>query len=183
MHIGLLILRVVVGGLVAGHGAQKLFGWFRGHGIAGTGGFFESLGFRPGRWMAVLGGMAELGGGSLLMLGFLTPFGSAAIIGVMTTAALSVHLEKGLWNTEGGFELPLAYATAAATVAFTGPGRYSMDAALGLPLRGIAWGALSIVVGVSAAMIMNSFRVASLQRAAATDATTVIEPKERRRAA
>ena len=183
MHIGMLILRLVVGGLMAGHGAQKLFGWFGGHGLAGTGGWFESLGFRPGRWMAMVAGMAEVGGGVLLMLGFLTPLGSAAVIGVTAAAALSVHLEKGLWNTEGGYELPMAYATVAAALAFSGPARYSLDAALGLPLRGIAWGLLSIVLGVSGAMIMNSFRLASIRLAADSEATTFIEPGERKRAA
>src|SRR5205807_2043288 len=83
MNIGLFILRVVVGALFFGHGAQKLFGWFRGYGLEGTGGFMHSLGYRPGRRMAMLAGIAEAGGGTLLILGVLTPLAAAASIGVM----------------------------------------------------------------------------------------------------
>ena len=95
MDLALFALRIVAGLLMAGHGAQKLFGSFGGHGIAGTGQFFESLGLRPGQRHARLAGLSEFGGGLLLVLGLLTPLGAAAVIGVMTVAILTVHLPKG----------------------------------------------------------------------------------------
>src|SRR5205085_1331559 len=102
MNIGLFVLRIVVGGLFIGHGAQKLFGWFGGGGLKGTGQMYDKIGFRPGRRMAMLAGASEFGGGALLVLGFLSPLGSAAIIGMMTAAILAVHLPNGMWNTNGG---------------------------------------------------------------------------------
>ena len=165
MDSGLLILRVVVGLLMAGHGAQKLFGWFGGHGVAGTGAFFESLGYRPGRRMACLAGLGELGGGLLLVLGLVTPLASAAVIGVMVNAIVAVHLGKGPWATNGGWELPLIDAALVAAFAFTGPGRHSLDAALGWTLAGHGWGLAALVVGVGAAAITLSRRASLLSRA------------------
>ncbi|TDD52062.1 DoxX family protein [Nonomuraea terrae] len=101
MDFGPPILRVVLGALLAGHGLQKLFGWFGGHGLAGTASFFDSAGFRPGRRPAPLAGLTETLGGVLLIAGLLTPPASAMVIGVML-AACAVHLSSGLWNTEGG---------------------------------------------------------------------------------
>src|SRR5438132_4998329 len=120
MDFGLLILRVVVGALLVGHGAQKLFGWFGGYGLAGTGGFFHSLGFRPGKPMAAAAGLSEAGGGLLLALGLLSPLAGAAIVGTLLVAA-SVHQDKGLWGANGGYELPLPYAVVGATLALAGP--------------------------------------------------------------
>src|SRR5438874_9317883 len=114
MNLGLLILRVVVGGLIVGHGTQKLFGWFGGHGLDGTGGFFESVGHRPGRQMALMAGLSEAGGASLLILGLFTPLGCAMIIGTMIVAAVSVHWQNGPWATNGGYELPMTNALVAA---------------------------------------------------------------------
>lgn len=152
MEIGLLLVRVVVGALLVGHGAQKLFGSFGGYGVAGTGGWFESIGFRPGRAMAVVAGLSELVGGLLLVLGLLTPLASAAIVGTMVVAA-STHAASGLWNTSGGYELPLVLAVVGATVALTGPGALSLDAVLGLELSP-AVGLGAIVVGVLAALVV-----------------------------
>src|SRR5207248_5394346 len=101
MNLGLLVLRLVVGLLLAGHGAQKLFGWFGGHGLAGTAGFFEKLGFRPGKPHAFLSGLAEFGGGVSIVLGFLTPLGAAAIIGGMGVAIGAAHAGKGFFVMEG----------------------------------------------------------------------------------
>lgn len=129
---GLLLARVALGGLMAAHGAQKLFGWFGGYGLTGTGGFFESLGFRPGRLFAAAAGLTEFGGGLLLALGLLHPFAAAGIVAVMVVAALSVHWQHGLFATSNGIELPLLYAVGAAALALTGPGAFSLDAALGL---------------------------------------------------
>jgi putative oxidoreductase len=131
MAVGLLIIRVVLGLLLVGHGAQKLFGWFGGPGLAQTGAFFDSVGHRPGRRMAALAGLAEFTGGGLLALGLLTPLGAAIVIGAMLAAA-AVHLPNGLWASAGGYELPALYAVTATGLAFAGPGDYSLDHLLGL---------------------------------------------------
>ena len=157
MDLGMLILRLVIGGLMVGHGTQKLFGWFGGHGVRGTAGWLESMGYRPATPLAVLTGAAEAGGGILLMAGFLTPFGAAAIAGVLFTAIVSVHWSKGLWNSNVGSEFPLALATAALATAFVGSGRYSIDSALGIDLAGTAWGlaALGLAFAASAATLIS----------------------------
>jgi putative oxidoreductase len=99
-----IALRLLLGGLFIGHGTQKLFGWFGGHGPDGTGGFFESLGLKPGKQAAIAAGVAEAGGGALLAAGVATPLAGAAITGTMTTAIRHVHAEKGPWTTDGGWE-------------------------------------------------------------------------------
>ena len=132
MDAGLLVARVVVGLVLAAHGSQKLFGWFGGYGLAGTGGFFESLGFRPGRLFAALAGAAELFGGLLVALGFLGPVGPALMLSVMIVAAATVHWHHGLFATSNGIEMPLMYGAVGTALALTGPGRYSVDALLGL---------------------------------------------------
>jgi putative oxidoreductase len=152
MAEGLFIIRAVIGGLLFAHGTQKLFGWFGGYGLDGTGGFFESVGHRPGRRMAMLAGLSEAGGGLLLLLGLLTPLGSAAIIGTMIVAAVSVHANNGLWATNGGYELPMINAVVAAGLAFTGAGAWSVDSALDIPWnRGWGVGLLSVCVAFLAA--------------------------------
>ena len=157
MDAGMLFLRFVIGGLMIGHGTQKLFGWFGGHGLRGTTGWLESMGYRPAKPLAVLTGAAEAGGGFLLATGFLTPLGAAAIAGVLFTAIVSVHWSKGLWNTNGGSELPLALATAALATAFVGSGRFSIDSALGFHVAGTAWGlgALGLALAAAAATLVS----------------------------
>lgn len=155
LNTGLFILRVFVGLQMAAHGSQKLFGWFGGHGPEGTGGYFESLGFRPGKHFAVAAAIGELGGGLLLVLGLLTPLGSAALIGVMVTAIATVHLDKGFFAQDGGYELPLLIAIVAVAVAFTGPGAASLDAAIGwnLATPWYAFGAIVLgLLGAGAAL-------------------------------
>jgi putative oxidoreductase len=131
---GLLILRLTLGGLLAGHGAQKLFGWFGGHGLGGTSGWMESMGLRPGRPWAFLAGLTEFGGGLLTLLGLLNPLGPLGIISSMGMATAKVHWGKPIWVTSGGAELPITNTASALAVALTGPGRISLDHALGLRL-------------------------------------------------
>ncbi|MEV5431015.1 DoxX family membrane protein [Streptomyces sp. NPDC052701] len=128
--LGLLLLRLGTGGVLAAHGAQKLFGWFGGGGIAGTGQFMESVGYRPGRASATAAGLAEAGGGTLLALGLATPAAGAAAAGAMAGAA-AVHTPNGFFNQEGGYEYAASLGLAAAGLAVSGPGRLSLDHALG----------------------------------------------------
>ncbi len=147
MDEGLLLARLTLGVLMAAHGSQKLFGWFGGYGLTGTGGFFESLGFRPGRFFAATASVSEIGSGLLLALGLFEPLGAALMLSVMIVAAGSVHWQNGLFASANGIEVPLLYGAGAAALALTGPGTYSLDAALGLlPLwtPGVVWGALAV---------------------------------------
>lgn len=143
LDIGILILRVLIGLAIAAHGAQKLFGWFGGYGLKGTGGFFEGLGFRPGFAFAAAAGLSEFVGGLLLVIGLFTPFGGAAVFAAMIVAAVSVHLKNGFFVQNNGFEPAFLYGTAAAGLALTGPGLYSFDSSLGF-----AWLQSPIVVGL-----------------------------------
>jgi putative oxidoreductase len=132
MNEGLFLARLVFGGLMAAHGAQKVFGWFGGYGLDGTGKFFDALGFRPGRLFAAAAGAGEFAGGVLTALGLLGPVGPALMLSVMIVAAISVHWQHGLFASSNGIEVPLLYATSGATLALTGPGRFSLDSLLGL---------------------------------------------------
>ena len=132
LDFGLLVIRVLFGAAIAAHGAQKLFGWFGGYGLKGTGGFFEGLGFRPGTSFAAAAGLGEFGGGVSLALGLFTPLGAAAILAAMLVAIVSVHLKNGFFTMNNGVELPLLYAVSATGVALTGPGAFSLDAFFGL---------------------------------------------------
>ena len=128
--VAMLILRVVVGALLAGHGAQKLFGWFGGHGLKSTSQAMEGMGLKPGNVWAPVAGLSEFGGGVLTGLGLLHPVGPIAIMAAMSMATIKAHWGKPIWNTEGGAELPMTYLVVALAIALAGPGRYSLDAAL-----------------------------------------------------
>jgi len=149
--LGILVLRLVVGGLMFGHGAQKLFGWFGGYGLAGTSGFFGAqLRLRPALFWTVLAGLTEAGGGLLLATGWLNPLGSLGIIAAILVALILAHWPR-LWATDNGMEYHLVLIAAAATVALAGPGRYSLDAALGLALPApitFLGGLVLVLVGV-----------------------------------
>ena len=129
----LLGTRLVVGGYLAVHGAQKLFGAFGGSGLEKTGAGFHRIGLRPGRHMAAAAGISELGGCVLTATGIADPAGPLAIMGAMTVAA-ATHRAKGPLNSRGGFELPLTNLAAAATLAAVGPGRFRLGPSLPRPL-------------------------------------------------
>ncbi|MGG1674757.1 DoxX family protein [Neobacillus sp. NRS-1170] len=130
INIGLLIIRLVVGVLFVGHGAQKLFGWFGGYCLKGTGGWFESIGMKPGVTMALFAGLTELIGGILFALGLLTPVAGILIAGTMVMAIVKVHAPNGLWATANGYEYNLTLLAVAIGVALIGPGQYALDAFL-----------------------------------------------------
>ena len=154
MKLLILVTRLVLGGLFFGHGAQKLFGWFGGYGPDGTGGFFESLGLRPGRQHAMAAGAAEAGGGALLALGLATPAAAAAITGVMTTAIRTVHQPNGPWVTDNGWEYPAVIIGTVLAIAEIGPGSLSLDAALGTEHRGAGWALAALAAGVGGSAVL-----------------------------
>ena len=135
-NLAALILRVVLGSLLVGHGAQKLFGSFEGPGLEGTSGFMEMLGLRPGRPWAVLAGLSEFGGGVLTVLGLLNPLGPLGIVAAMSMATATAHRGKPIWVTEGGAEYPVVNIAASTALILNGPGKYSLDRALGIRLPG-----------------------------------------------
>jgi putative oxidoreductase len=136
---------MVIGLLMVAHGSQKLFGWFGGYGLAGTAGFFESLGFRPGRFFAGAAGFTETVGGLLLAAGLLGPLGPALIVSVMVVAMGAVHWQHGVFAGNNGIEVPLLYAIASIGLATTGFGAYSLDAALGLSWpQSVVWVAIAL---------------------------------------
>ncbi|MFJ5528670.1 DoxX family protein [Streptomyces sp. NPDC093261] len=128
--VGLLLLRLGTGGVLAAHGTQKLFGWFGGGGIAGTGQFMESVGYYPGKASAMASGLTETGSGVLLALGLATPAAGAAAAGAMTGAA-AVHVPNGFFAQNGGYEHPATLGLMATGLAVAGPGRLSVDALFG----------------------------------------------------
>jgi putative oxidoreductase len=157
LDAGLLALRLGVGSAVAAHGAQKLFGWFGGYGLDGTGQWMDSLGFPgDGKRNALFSGVAEFGGGTLLALGLATGPAGAAVTGNMAVAS-STHVANGLFNTNGGYELPATYGLVGTTLALMGPGRYSLDQATGhvFNRRWMAFAGLISTIAGAAYMITN----------------------------
>jgi putative oxidoreductase len=128
--LGLLLVRVVVGVLFIGHGAQKLFGWFGGYGPKGTGGWMDSIGIKPGVFMAVLAGIMELVGGVLFSVGLFTPL-AGILIALVMVGTFKVHGKNGLWATANGYEYTLVLLVVAVAIALIGAGDYSLDALMG----------------------------------------------------
>jgi putative oxidoreductase len=158
MALGLLILRLVVGLTMVAHGAQKLFGWFGGYGLTGTGGFLEKLGFFPGRRNALFAGLAEFAGGLLLALGLATPLAATLIISVMFVAIATVHIKHGFFNHNQGYEYNLTLAVVALSVAIIGAGPISVDGALGLRDAGPIWGLAAMLAGVAGGLVQLAGR-------------------------
>ena len=162
LNIGLLILRLVVGLTMAGHGAQKVFGWWGGPGIKGWTSAVTRLRIRPALPWAWLAALAELGGGLLLALGLLSPLGSLAIAGTMLVAMATVHWANGFWNGKRGYEFNLTLLAAATALALTGPGIYSLDDTLGLRLpepTTLIVGFIALIVGVAAMLASRSPKI------------------------
>jgi putative oxidoreductase len=148
MSYGLLLLRLFVGFAFFGHGTQKLFGWFGGHGPQGTGGFFSSIGFRSGVLMAVAAGLTEAVGGTLLAFGLATPLACGMIAVVMLNAIFTVTFKRAFM---AGSELELAYLVTAVSLAAIGPGRFSLDRAIGWDdnISGVWWGVIALACAVA----------------------------------
>ncbi len=162
VSVAFFVVRLILGlGLMA-HGTQKLFGWFGGHGIAGTGGFFEGIGFRPGRMFALMAALGETIGGLLTVLGLGGALGPVLIVIVMLVAIGSVHIDKGFFTQNGGWELPATNIAVAIAIAFGGNGLYSLDNVLGLnfltdPVQ--IWYALAAAVIVAALNLLMRKRM------------------------
>ncbi|HEY7349838.1 MAG TPA: DoxX family protein [Ktedonobacterales bacterium] len=153
VDFALLVLRLVIGLTLMGHGAQKLFGWFGGAGLTGFSGGTRRMGLRPPLFWAVLAALGEFGGGLLLALGLLTPLGALGVMGSMFVASIKVHWPKGFWNGKGGIEFPLSLWTVAFALGLAGPGTFSLDHLLGWPVNQpvafvIAAAVLSAALGV-----------------------------------
>jgi putative oxidoreductase len=161
---GLLVLRLVLGLTLAAHGAQKLFGWFEGPGLTGFADNLESLGVRPGRFWAIVSAAVEFGGGLLVALGLLTPVAALFLVGDLLIAILTVHLARGFWNHDGGFEFPLTLIGGLIALSLVGPGSFSLDRVIRLSLPEPAtWLVIVIVVllGVVAAAASGRMQTAS----------------------
>jgi putative oxidoreductase len=156
MSYGLLLLRVFVGLAFVGHGTQKLFGWWGGYGPQGTGGFFTGLGYRWGVAMAVIAGLTEAGGGTLLALGLATPLACGMIAMVMLNAIFAVTLKRAFM---AGSELELAYLVVAVSLAATGPGRFSLDRAIGWDdnISGLWWGVIAFAAAAAVSFVTLAF--------------------------
>jgi putative oxidoreductase len=182
MNIGTVALRGVVGPLFVGHGTQKLFGWFGGHGIEATGGFFENLGLRPGKRNAVAAGTAEALGGALLTLGAFTPLAATMVMSTMITAIRTVHLEHGPWVTENGYEYNAVLIAALATLVEHGPGRPSVDAALLPGWKGRGWAAATLGAAVAGSYLVTKMsepeQPAASTGGASPNGTTQVSPQE-----
>jgi putative oxidoreductase len=145
ISLALLIVRVVIGLLMIGHGSQKMFGWFGGNGFAKTIGFLKSVGFKPALFWALLGALGELGGGVLFLLGLLTPLGALAIFASMLMAVLKFHWKAGIWAQKGGYEYPFVVAIVALATGLVGAGSYSIDAVIGFSLPTTIYLVLAVV--------------------------------------
>jgi putative oxidoreductase len=153
MKLGRLAARLFIGGLFVGHGTQKLFGWFGGPGPEGTAETMEKLEMRPARADALLAGASEAGGGAMFAAGFLTPLAGTALIATMITAIRKVHLQRGFWNTQGGYEFNLTLIAAILAMIDGGPGPISIDRALGIDDTGHGWALAALAAGAAGSTV------------------------------
>jgi putative oxidoreductase len=163
MNLGLLVVRVVVGLLFVGHGTQKLFGWFGGHGREGTGQFFDAIGLKPGRHHALAAGVTEALGGLMLALGLVTPLAAAGLTAVMGAAIWTAHRANGVWASNGGFEYNLVLAAIAFAITGVGAGAWSLDHVLSLDVDGTGWALAELAAGIlgATAAVISGRLVAS----------------------
>jgi putative oxidoreductase len=152
MKIGRLLLRLTVGSLFFGHGTQKLFGWFGGHGLGATANMFDSIGMRPGNRNAVAAGLAEAGGGAGIALGLATPLSASVLVSTMLTAINRVHLKNGPWVTNGGYEYNIVLIAAVLALVEVGPGELSFDHLLDNERTGPGWTLAALALGVAGAL-------------------------------
>jgi putative oxidoreductase len=144
---GLALLRFIVGGLFMGHGLQKLTGWFDGYGLRATGESFEAMGLRPGRVHATAAGLSETTGGALIAAGLFTPVAASLLSGTMITAIRKVHAPNGPWVAKGGYEYNLVMLAAVFAITDLGPGKWSLDEALGIRRAGFRWAIAQLLAG------------------------------------
>jgi putative oxidoreductase len=161
MKLGLTALRVTLGAIFFAHGAQKLFGWFGGPGLEGAAQGFDAMGLKPGKRNAVLAGASEAGGGALLAAGFFTPLAAAANIGVQSQAIRTVHLDKGFFATNGGYEYNLTLVAAAFAIADAGPGPLSLDRVLGTERKGPLVALAALGAGLAGPRLLERLAPAS----------------------
>ena len=152
MKIGRLLLRLTVGSLFFGHGTQKLFGWFGGHGLDATANMFDSIGIRPGSRNAVAAGLAEAGGGAGIALGLAMPVSASVLTATMLTAINRVHLKNGPWVTNGGYEYNLVLIAAVLALVDVGPGQLSLDYLLDNERSGPRWTLVALALGAAGAL-------------------------------
>jgi putative oxidoreductase len=180
LSLGLLLIRAIFGLTLAAHGSQKLFGSFGGGGPAGTTTFFRSLGFRAPLLMALIAGLGELAGGLLFAFGLLTPLAALILTAVMLNAIGTVHWKKGFFNSAGGYEFNLAILTTAVAITAIGPGRYSLDGALGWAetISGPLW-ALA-VIGLAALVAFVTLTIGRTHTAPARPEELAVAPSNGR---
>lgn len=154
-HIALFVIRIIGGSLVAGHGSQKLFGWFDGPGLENWSKATESMGMKPGKFFGPAGAVGEFGGGTLTALGFLNPIGPIAVATMMIAASIKAHWGKPVWSNKGGAELALSYLAGATAIALDGPGLFSLDSLFGIKLP--RW-ITALALLVSAGAIVSAVR-------------------------
>ena len=159
INLAMLILRLTTGALIAGHGAQKLFGWFGGGGPAETEKMMEKMELRPAKVWAMAAGASEFGGGVLTALGLLNPLGPLGIISAMSVATLTAHWGKPIWAQKGGAELPVTNIAVALAIALGGPGRFSVDRALGVRLGRMLIGLAAVGAGAGVAAAVSAPKV------------------------